>query len=136
MVTAGRTVLFSTHQMETAEKVVDAVCIIARGKRVVEGRLADIKRESAPEGLVALDFIDEASHGAAAPVLADRALVAENRAGEVKLAPGVAPQQLLAALVSANAGVRRFELVVPSLHQIFVDKVGADAAVAQRNPDA
>ena len=120
---AGRTVLFSTHGMEQAEKVVD-------------GTLADIKRDNAPKGLVALDFADDASQGAAAPVLADKALVAETREGEVKLADGVAPQQLLAALVAANAAIRRFEVVVPSLHQIFVDKVGADAAVAQRIPDA
>jgi ABC-2 type transport system ATP-binding protein len=133
---AGRTVIFSTHGMEQAEKVVDAVCIIARGKRVVEGRLADIKRESAREGLIALDFIDDASRGAAARVLGDRDLVAEQLEGEVKLAHGVAPQQLLAALVSANANVRRFELVVPTLHQIFVDKVGAEAAVAQRTEHA
>ena len=37
---AGRTVLFSTHQMEQAEKVCDAVCIIARGKKVLDGKLA------------------------------------------------------------------------------------------------
>jgi ABC-2 type transport system ATP-binding protein len=133
---AGRTVLFSTHGMEQAEKVVDAVCIIARGKKVVDGMLDDIKRANAPKGLIALDFVDTASEGVAAPILADRALVAETRDGEVKLAEGVAPQQLLAALVAANAGVRRFEVVVPSLHQIFVDKVGRDAAVAQRIPDA
>jgi ABC-2 type transport system ATP-binding protein len=48
----------------------------------------------------------------------------------------VAPQQLLAALVAAEVGLRRFEVVVPTLHQIFVDRVGADAAVAQRRPDA
>jgi ABC-2 type transport system ATP-binding protein len=128
---AGRTVLFSTHGMEQAEKVVDAVCIIARGKKVVDGMLADIKRDNATKGLIALD-IEAGSRDAADRVLADRALVAEQREGEVKLADGIAPQQLLAALVAANANVRRFEVVVPSLHQIFVDKVGAAAAVAER----
>ncbi len=133
---SGRTVMFSTHGMEQAEKVVDAVCIIARGKKVVDGKLDDIKRASAPEGLVALDFMDDASRGAAERVLADKQLVAERKDSEVKLASGVAPQQLLAALVAANASVRRFELVVPTLHQIFVDQVGAAAAVAERIPDA
>ncbi len=133
---SGRTVMFSTHGMEQAEKVVDAVCIIARGKKVIDGKLDDIKRASAPEGLVALDFMDDASRGAAERVLADKQLVAERKDSEVKLASGVAPQQLLAALVAANASVRRFELVVPTLHQIFVDKVGAAAAVAERIPDA
>jgi ABC-2 type transport system ATP-binding protein len=134
--TSGRTVLFSTHGMEQAEKVVDAVCIIARGKKVLDGKLDDIKRENAPKGLIALELMDDASRGAAERVLADRELVAETGDGEVKLAAGATPQQLLAALVGVNAGVRRFELVVPSLHQIFVDKVGAAAAVAERIPDA
>ena len=62
---SGRTVLFSTHGMEQAEKVVDAVCIIARGKKVLDGKLADIKRENAPKGLIALEFLDDGSRGAA-----------------------------------------------------------------------
>ncbi len=138
--TSGRTVLFSTHQMEQAEKVCDQVCIIARGKKVLDGNLLDIKRASAAEGLVSLAFADDAAKHGADAVLADRTLVAETRpprAGEVadcevRLADGVAPPKLLAALVGAQIGVRRFEVVVPTLHQIFVSKVGAGAAVAVR----
>ncbi len=135
----GRTVLFSTHQMEQAEKVCDSVCIIARGKQVLAGKLLDIKRASAAEGLIALGFAGD-TRAAADPVLADRAIVVEQhapRAGEVadveiKLAEGVAPQQLLAALIAAGVGLRLFEVVTPTLHQIFVTKVGAAAAVAER----
>ena len=142
---SGRTVLFSTHQMEQAEKLCDSVCIIARGKKVLDGKLADIKRASAAEGLVALGFADDASHQAAATTLADTALVAERHeprhgdaltgACEIKLANGVAPQQLLAALVGAGVAITRFEVVVPTLHQIFVAKVGASGAVAERRPE-
>ncbi|HEY1555132.1 MAG TPA: ATP-binding cassette domain-containing protein [Kofleriaceae bacterium] len=136
---AGRTVLFSTHQMEQAEKVCDAVCIIARGKKVLDGALRDIKRASAAEGLVALAFVDDASKQRAQAPLADRALVAEQRTPrhgeyadcEIALAAGVAPQQLLAALVGADVGLRRFEVVVPTLHQIFVARVG-ESVVAER----
>jgi ABC-2 type transport system ATP-binding protein len=144
---AGRTVLFSTHQMEQAEKVCDAVCIIARGQKVLDGKLIDIKRASAADGLVALGFADEAAKARAEPALGDRALVSEQHAArpgearsfgdcEVKLADGVAPQRLLAALVGADVALRRFEVVVPTLHQIFVAKVGAAAAVAERREDA
>jgi ABC-2 type transport system ATP-binding protein len=52
------------------------------------------------------------------------------------LADGATPQQLLAALVAAGAPLRRFEIVVPTLHQIFVERVGAEAAVAARQPEA
>jgi ABC-2 type transport system ATP-binding protein len=141
---AGRTVLFSTHQMEQAEKIVDGVCIIARGKKLLDGNLKDIKRREAADGMISLGFTDAESHQRADALLADRALIAERRAPraqdvadcEVKLAEGVTGQQLLAALVTAQVGVRRFELVVPTLHQIFVDRVGASAAVAERRPEA
>ncbi|HEX4417164.1 MAG TPA: ATP-binding cassette domain-containing protein [Kofleriaceae bacterium] len=141
---AGRTVLFSTHQMEQAEKIVDHVCIIARGEKILDGVLADIKQREAADGAIALGFADPASRAAAEPVLADRAVIAEQRAAgggdardcEVKLAAGATAQQLLAALVAAGAGIRRFEIVVPTLHQIFVDRVGAAAAVAERRPEA
>jgi ABC-2 type transport system ATP-binding protein len=139
----GNTVLFSTHQMEQAEKVVDSVCIIARGKKILDGRLKDIKQREAADGIISLGF-ESASRAVADAVLADRALIAdkrEPRAGdvadwEVKLADGATPQGLLAALVAAGAGVRRFEIVTPTLHQIFVDRVGASASVAERRPEA
>jgi ABC-2 type transport system ATP-binding protein len=141
---AGRTVLFSTHQMEQAEKVVDSVCIIARGKKLLDGNLKDLKRREAGDGLIALEVGDAASRATAETLLADKALIADKRAPraelgadwEVKLADGVTSQQLLAALVTAQVNVRRFEVVVPTLHQIFVDQVGASAAVAERRPEA
>jgi ABC-2 type transport system ATP-binding protein len=141
---SGRTVLFSTHQMEQAEKLVDNVCIIARGRKVLDGNLKDIKRREAADGVISLGFADETSRATADGVLGDPALVADKRAPragdvadcEVKLADGVTSQQVLAALVTAGAGVRRFEVVVPTLHQIFVDRVGASAAVAERRPGA
>jgi ABC-2 type transport system ATP-binding protein len=140
---AGRTVIFSTHGMEQAEKICDAVCIIARGKKVLEGKLRDIKRASAMEGLIALEFATEAAKAAARVILDDRSLVAEERAPfagdhadcEVRLADGVEPMRLLAAFLNAQVALRRFEQVTPTLHQIFVDKVGDEAAVAARRED-
>lgn len=154
---AGRTILFSTHLMEQAEQICDQVCIIARGRKVLDGALADIKREAAADRLVAVGFAGEGDRDRArAGVLADAALVAgvreqsdrlqvheavqpeEARAGdpaahgaaplEVELAPGVAPEALLAALVGAGLAVRRFHPVEPSLHRIFVDRVRAGDA--------
>jgi ABC-2 type transport system ATP-binding protein len=135
---AGRTVMFSTHQMEQAEKIVDHVCIIARGKLLLAGKLRDIKQREAAEGLISLGF--DGARDAADAVLADKALVADQRAPradavadcEVKLADGATTQQLLAALVTAGARLRRFEVVTPTLHQIFVDRVGEAATVAAR----
>ncbi len=140
---AGRTVLFSTHLMEQAEQVCEHIFIIARGKKVLEGKLADVKRAAAAEGKIALAFEDPGDRERAAAVLADRAVCAAARPArsgehadvEVELAAGASAQALLTALVGAGVGLRRFEVVTPTLHQIFVTRVGADnAAVAQRRP--
>jgi ABC-2 type transport system ATP-binding protein len=48
-----------------------------------------------------------------------------NRFFELELAPGADPQILLRRLMEAGASIQRFELVRPSLHQIFIQKVGA-----------
>ena len=129
---AGRTILFSTHLMEQAEKICDRVCIIARGRRVLEGALGEIKREAGSERRVALRFgSDEARGRAAETVLADPTLVAAIHAdeGEVfaELAEGARPTQLLEALVGCEIELRQFEVFEPSLHQIFVERVEGSA---------
>jgi ABC-2 type transport system ATP-binding protein len=64
-----------------------------------------------------------------AGVLSDRALVTrvddQNRFYEIELAPGADPQELLRRVIRTGAPIQRFELVLPSLHQIFLEKVGA-----------
>src|SRR4029077_10631093 len=115
-----------------------------RGKKILDGNLKDIKRREAADGLISLGFGDAASRATADTLLADKALVADKRAPraedvadcEVKLADGVTSQQLLAALVTRQVSFRRFEIVVPTLHQIFVDRVGASATIAERRPEA
>ncbi|HEY4058219.1 MAG TPA: ATP-binding cassette domain-containing protein [Kofleriaceae bacterium] len=137
---AGRTVLFSTHQMEQAEKIVDAFCIIARGEMLLDGKLRDIKEHWSADGWIALAFDGEAAKVTATPILANAALIGAQRAAsnndrvdmEVRPASGVATQQILSALVTAGVALRTFEVVVPSLHDIFVAKVGPQAAVAER----
>src|SRR6266571_6036298 len=68
----GATVLFSTHIMEQAEKLCDQLCIIAGGRKLVDGSLADIKRRASGQYLT-VGFDGEA--GSAARLFADRRLV-------------------------------------------------------------
>ena len=127
----GRTILFSTHIMEQAERMCDRIAIIARGEKVVDGRLADIKRDFGGRH-VALAFHRHAER--AGPVLRDRTLVAATddygASAEIELAPGADSDRLLAALVGSGAGISRFEIVEPSLQSIFIAKVGTDTATA------
>lgn len=126
---SGRTVLFSTHQMDQAEKMCDRVAIIARGIKVLDGTLSEIKAEGGKRN-VALTFHRDAAQ--ADRVLNDRALVthADNygTTAEVELATGATSDDLLRALVGSGAGISRFEVVEPSLQSIFIAKVGAEAA--------
>jgi ABC-2 type transport system ATP-binding protein len=123
----AKTVIFSTHMMDNAERMCDAVCIIARGEKVLDGAVSEI-RAGYGEGHVAVALADGQAWRAAS-VFADPSLVRrvddQNRFFEVELAPGTSSQQLLERLVGAGAQIRRFELVQPSLHQIFLHRVGA-----------
>jgi len=128
----GRTVIFSTHLMDSAERLCDAVCIIARGSKVLDGPIEEVRAEHGGTH-VALSLGGGSGNGVGA-VLADRRLVARaddsNRYFEIELATGADPQRLLHRLVEAGACIERFELVRASLHQIFLQKVGARAVEA------
>jgi len=131
----GKTVLFSTHIMEHAEKLCDRLCIIARGKKLIDGTLADVKRTHGGKHLfIAFD----GNQGSAQQIFADRRLVARiqdfGQQVELELATGADAQEILHALVSSGARLSRFELASPSLHQIFIDLVGPDAATPAANP--
>lgn len=116
----GKTIIFSTHQMELAEKLCDDICMINKSEKVLDGSLREVKR-SFGRNAVALRL--EGGDG----VLADRALVAkiDRHSDELEalLAPGANAQELLERLVAAGARVARFELVEPSLNDIFIETV-------------
>jgi len=130
---AGATIIFSTHQMDVAERICDHVCIIAHGRKVLDGGLAEVKRVHGGTH-VAVAFDDGGD--AAMPIIGDRALVAKaddyGGYAELALADGVEPQQLLERLVGSGARLRRFEHIEPSLNRIFLDKVGAADAESAR----
>ena len=130
---SGGTVLFSTHIMEQAERMCDRVVIIARGEKVVDGTIAEVKREAGGSH-VALTFTS--GRDRAARVLADRSLVRHEHddggSSEVELAPGAQPEALLRALVGAGAGLSHFAVREPSLQSIFIAKVGAQSARTAR----
>ena len=132
---AGHTVIFSTHQMEVAEKICDAVCIIAQGEKVLDGRLGDVKQQHGGTH-VAVAYEDSAQGGAGMRIAAPFVTAADDSGvfAELTLRDGTDPQQLLEALVRGGVRLRRFERIEPSLHRIFLDRAGA-AARADRRED-
>lgn len=117
---SGKTIIFSTHQMEVAEKICDDLCLINRSKKVFEGTLREI-RSSFGRNSVALRY--EGGDG----VLEDPQLVSkvERHADEVEalLAEGASAQTLLRRLIESGATIGKFEMVEPSLNDIFIAKV-------------
>jgi ABC-2 type transport system ATP-binding protein len=117
---AGKTIIFSTHQMEVAEKICDDICLINRSRKIMEGGIREVKRRFG-RNAVALRI------AGGEEVLADRKLVSnvEHHSDgiEALLAAGADPQQLLKQLIAAGARIERFEMIEPSLHDIFIEKV-------------
>jgi ABC-2 type transport system ATP-binding protein len=132
----GKTVIFSTHVMDNAERICDSVCIIARGKKVLDGSIRAIK-DSHGSRNVALSLVGGSSNGVG-EILADRKLVKRvddsNRYFEVELVEGANAQELLRRIVATGAVIERFELVQPSLHQIFLERVGARSRAPGEEP--
>lgn len=122
----GKTVIFSTHLMDNAERMCDSVCIIARGQTVLDGTVAAVKAQHG-SNTIALGV--SSGREQVAQLLQDHPMVDrvddQNRFFEITLRHGADVQALLRAVVEAGAEVQRFEVVQPSLHQIFLEKVGA-----------
>jgi ABC-2 type transport system ATP-binding protein len=120
----GKTILFSTHAMHEAETLCDSVLLINKGRKLLDGRLNEIR--SGQKSNVATVELD-----GDAGILNTLAIVAQIRQGQngmdVELKAGHDPQELLAAL-SGKVRINRFEVKKSSLHEIFIQLVGADNA--------
>ena len=117
---SGKTIIFSTHQMEVAEKICDDICLLNRSEKVFEGSLREIKRSF---GRNSVAVRCEGGDG----VLDDPALVSKvvRHADEAQalLAPGADAQALLNRLIASGATIGKFEMIEPSLNDIFITKV-------------
>jgi ABC-2 type transport system ATP-binding protein len=119
---SGKTILFSTHRMDQVERLCDSICLIDHGRGVLEGDLKKIKA-SYGKNMVQVQYEGESPF--------DHCDLVEsvNNYGnyvEARLRPGVDPQQLL-RLACQRARISRFELMEPSLEEIFIDTVKQNA---------
>jgi ABC-2 type transport system ATP-binding protein len=128
----GRTIILSTHVMENAERLCDALCIIANGEKVLDGSVASVKADHGGQYIAVT--LGEDRSPPINDIFADRSLVHtlddSNRSVEIELAADASPQFLLRRLLDAGAIIERFELVQPSLHRIFIETVGASGVEA------
>jgi ABC-2 type transport system ATP-binding protein len=118
----GKAILFSTHRMDQVEKLCDAICLIDNGEAVLSGKMREIKSRY-ERNRVIVEF-----EGSADFLKCDEIAEANNYSGhaEIKLKPHGDAQKLL-HLAASMASIYRFELVEPSLEEIFIQTVGGKA---------
>ncbi|MEO8572380.1 MAG: ATP-binding cassette domain-containing protein [Pyrinomonadaceae bacterium] len=118
--TNDKTIIFSTHLMETAERLCNDILLINKARNVISGSLREVK-ESYGQNLIAL----RVSGGE--QVLADPEIISKRteHADEiiVHLTNGTSPQTLLRKLIDGGAVISKFEKVEASLNDIFIDKI-------------
>ena len=117
---AGKTVLFSTHVMEQAEQLCDHIVLINKGRNVLCGTLESV-RARYPADSVDVELEGDAGFLDTLPQVKNVAHV--DGGLRITLREGADDQQLLAQMLD-RVRIRRFELTVPSLHEIFILAVG------------
>ncbi len=116
---AGATILLSTHLIEDAERLCDRVCMIAGATKVLDGPVSEIKAAAGRRD-VALSFEGDPSF-LDAPDLVEK-VSTHGRDREVRMLEGADPQVLLRRAVDGGVRISRFELVEPSLREIFIER--------------
>ena len=115
----GKAIVFSTHRMDQVEKLCDSICLIDRGQAVLAGKVREIKSRYERNHVI-VEF-----EGSDAFLQSAEVAEAKNFSGhaEIRLKPHGNAQKLLRE-ASAGATIYRFELVEPSLEEIFIQTVG------------
>ncbi len=114
----GSTIVLSTHRMEQVERLCDSICLIDKGRNVLDGDLRAIK-QSYGKNTLHVEFTGSdgfLNH----PAIGQTTRLITGI--EAKLQPGADPQEILKAAVQSDARITRFELLEPSLSEIFIDR--------------
>lgn len=118
----GKTILFSTHRMEQVEQMCDEICLFNNGRAVLTGNLRKIKKQHG-KNTVLLEFSGNASFLDEL----DRVRI-NNRStnfAEIRILDGMNPQSILEEAIK-HTEIHKFEMVEPSLTEIFITTVGED----------
>jgi len=126
----GTAILFSTHLMHHAEQLCDRVCLISDSEKIIDSDLRALKA-SERGGVVAVEF-----EGSDRWIRGPEVARVEERDGwiELILRDGADHQPILERAVASGVRILRFELVEPSLHEIFLRYAGGEAAGNGRGP--
>lgn len=124
---AGKTIIFSTHQMEQVEKLCDNICLINDGDIILSGKLRDVKKNYGNNS-IRIDYSGEAGFIKTFPEV-KRHNIFENYA-EIIVGMDFSVKKFLDE-ANQKLEIRKFEITEPSLHSIFVEKVGSSAKIKE-----
>lgn len=119
---SGKTILFSTHVMEQAEKLCDNLCMISKGKKVLDGTLSEVKSKFGKNS-VQVDI--EGDGGFIRGIEGVKGMTEFNNYIELKIDEKSNTNNILKAIAD-KVQVRRFDIVEPSLYDIFIDMANVD----------
>ena len=126
---SGTTVIFSTHVMESAEKICDEILLINKGKQVIYGRLNKVKSSFGKQNVI-IEF-----EGSDSFLSDSRQVKKFNNYGnfaEIQLEKDADTQKLLSDAM-AHCKIRKFEIKEPSLHDIFIDSINGSETEGVQN---
>lgn len=117
----GKTIIFSTHSMDSAEKLCDRILLVNKGKEVLSGKLSEVKQRYGNKN-IHLNYEGDDNY------LRESELVEKfddfGNFMEIQLKPDVDAQEFLKQ-VSNRYRVSKFEIVEPSLNDIFIQAVSS-----------
>ena len=119
---SGKTILFSTHVMEQAEKLCDHLCMISKGKKVIDGKLSDVKARFG-KNAIQLDIDGDGNFIAGLPGV--KKMTEFNNYIEIQIDSETDTNAILKAIAD-KVKVMRFDIVEPSLYDIFIDTAKID----------
>jgi len=127
----GKTLVFSTHQLEQAEALCDSVAIIDHGRIVASGSTRDVRRSTGHQAVRIATASDDGLDwlGTCPDVTVTRS---GNDYTELRVGAGLDPQVILRTALDRGETILRFEVTDPSLEDVFVERVGAPAANEER----
>lgn len=120
-IAAGKYLIMSSHQMATVEEFCTDITILDRSKPVLQGNLNDIKKSY---GRVNLHLKTEEEVRPMIEAVGITVVTEKEREYQLKVSGDKQANQLLKDLAEAGVTVVTFDLREPSLHEIFVEKVG------------
>jgi len=116
----GTTIIMSTHQMHQVEELCDCILLINKGRDVLHGRLDEIQQRFTGHAVLVQ------AEGDLPGIMGVREILPHNNAVKFILDDRTTPQDVFKALAASDITLRKFEIAIPSLDEVFIRVVGEE----------